>query len=582
MDVAFAKGAKAGEPLAKLRAPEGMVTLALPFDLPKPEVGGSSLKYLEVLPGIDLQIDMFADSFTEVLVVKNATALKDPRLAQLQVKFVLDSGLQLKMAEDGSSQVLGPDGRAVFNSPASSMWDSKSSPQAGPKPSARERGQSWHRLNVNRTNTRQGSFAASSSGATVLDVAMPQEALENPVFPVFVDPSMSASVGAYSSVWEHGYTEFNQPGQKLKAGNCGWAACVRQGARARSYISMNAAGLSARDGVLPTIRSAALNGALAWNAASWSTPVDLYTAGAVHADMRWPGPTGERISTASQSWPGPVEFGGEALRAWVQTCVEHGWERTIGLALVSPNESDRNLWKQFDNAFTLTVNYQYQTGTPIVTIGGVCPSDQIAADLRPTLRAVAANRDVSAGSDVRVNFNIRATDGSLNWSSEWLSSATGSFIWPLPGALSPNRTYEVKAQAVTYENGAPIWSGISLWSNVTTFRTDDGAEPTVRALSGDVTNTSRMKAGDISVSSDNQDVVGFAYGFDGDTLVTPVLDGRMCGTFADGFVSGIVPATSSSGSKIGTIPFPWWRSNVHSVKVKAIDAKGRVSEAKVL
>ncbi|MFF2040446.1 ricin-type beta-trefoil lectin domain protein [Kitasatospora sp. NPDC058170] len=126
-------------PLATLTDKAGRsLALTFPVTLPKPTVSGSGARYPEVLPGVDLQVDVTDQgAVREVLVVKDAKAAADPRLASLRLTTSAKD-LTVSADEAGGVTARAADGTAVFSTPAPVMWDSATAaPAAAAKPEGR-------------------------------------------------------------------------------------------------------------------------------------------------------------------------------------------------------------------------------------------------------------------------------------------------------------------------------------------------------------------------------------------------------------------------------------------------------------
>jgi hypothetical protein len=97
------------------------VRLTWPAALPVPVLSGPTATYTEVLPGVDLQLTANADSFGEVLVVKNATAARNPALTTLRFGIAGD-GVTIQQADDKVIQAVDGSGKPVFVSDGAAMW----------------------------------------------------------------------------------------------------------------------------------------------------------------------------------------------------------------------------------------------------------------------------------------------------------------------------------------------------------------------------------------------------------------------------------------------------------------------------
>ncbi|MEW2522629.1 FG-GAP-like repeat-containing protein [Actinacidiphila alni] len=111
-------------PLATMTSVGRRLALSWPAPLPVPTVSGSTATYADVLPGVDLQATVSPlGGFTEVLIVKNATAAANPALSTLVLNAEAPD-LTVNGDASGSVVVADRDGVPVFTSPTATMWDS--------------------------------------------------------------------------------------------------------------------------------------------------------------------------------------------------------------------------------------------------------------------------------------------------------------------------------------------------------------------------------------------------------------------------------------------------------------------------
>ncbi|RJL34203.1 LamG-like jellyroll fold domain-containing protein [Bailinhaonella thermotolerans] len=110
-------------PLATVGRDGRRLSYRWPRPLPAPELDGPSATYREVFPGVDLVARVTEAGFSEVLVVKNAKAARDPGLRRLRVGLEA-AGLTPRAGKSGSLTAVDSRGRALVTSQQPRMWDS--------------------------------------------------------------------------------------------------------------------------------------------------------------------------------------------------------------------------------------------------------------------------------------------------------------------------------------------------------------------------------------------------------------------------------------------------------------------------
>ncbi len=107
------------------------MSLDWPGTLPQPVLDGARATYREVLPGVDLVVDVGVTDFSHVLVIRDAEAARNPALSRIEFGL-RTQGLAVHGADHGGLTVVDPAaGGAVFEAAQPMMWDSGDPDAAG-------------------------------------------------------------------------------------------------------------------------------------------------------------------------------------------------------------------------------------------------------------------------------------------------------------------------------------------------------------------------------------------------------------------------------------------------------------------
>lgn len=188
-----------GGPLAVLESGGRSVAVSWPGTLPEPVLTGSSATYRNVLPGVNLVMSASVTGVSEVLVVSNAAAARDPGLRALRLG-VSGTGVRITRGPDGSVRAVEPGGVVAFSAAPPVMWDSagagaaaRSPGAAQPPKAAASLSSSWAGPGA-RAHRAGVAMSLAGSGAQ-LTLVPSGSMLDSPAteFPVYIDPTWQTS-----------------------------------------------------------------------------------------------------------------------------------------------------------------------------------------------------------------------------------------------------------------------------------------------------------------------------------------------------------------------------------------------------
>ncbi|MBB1254398.1 VCBS repeat-containing protein [Streptomyces sp. OF3] len=367
-------------PLATLTRENRSLSVGWPSPLPKPSVADDTLTYPEVLPGVDLKVNARSEGFGHVLVVKNATAARNPGLKKIHYQLSGD-GLEIAKEANGSLRATDPAGRDRFHAPTPVMWDSSATPLDPTEPAGLKVNSAGAPLDAATTEAdaggRQAELGVELEGDRL--TLTPDEELltgEDTTYPVFIDPSYTASGTRHS--WAIAYKKypnesyFNGNNWRNSNGSVG-TTTARAGyenhtnGTSRSYFRMNTTNLQDPARVIKSSRFTIKN---TWSWSCSAREVQLWHTEYLRSDMTWNKQparksTLDKVSAAkgyNSSCPaGNLAF--DTTKAAKQSQA-NTW-KTLTFALKATSETDVYGWKRFDaKTAKLTTTYNTRPNVP--------------------------------------------------------------------------------------------------------------------------------------------------------------------------------------------------------------------------
>lgn len=317
--------------------------------LPEPQLNGSTATYSDVLPGVDLSVEVRSDGFEQLWVVKDETGLQN--LIEAQAGEGGDVSLTAALQLDDLTSQPQPDGTVEFNDDdgqpagvlgAPVMWDGEIDPSTG-EPANIEPVD----FEVTAGGEELTPADPAETGDLELTVTAGEEWLTDPVreFPITIDPTyLGGTAGpTFDTFVQETYSGDYSNSDELKLGT------PADGATARTYMNFSTSGYAGK-----TITAGSLSLYNSWSSSctaekSWSA----WNAGTATTASTWGAQpwTGTKYASSTQAKGGSCSQGTVSIdmKTQLQLWADET-STTRGLRLGASDESDTLTWKRFHSS----------------------------------------------------------------------------------------------------------------------------------------------------------------------------------------------------------------------------------------
>jgi hypothetical protein len=536
-------------PLVSAAQGDHELSLTWPEPLPAPVLDADTATYPDILPGVDMQVRVDAVGFSEVLVVHDAAAARNPALRR--IRFTTQTrGLTLRAGQDGASAAVDPSGAAVFVSGTPMMWESgDADPAAGQLRTRSEAGDSAGTGQSRAPRQRPMRLEVDAGALTVV----PDPTLLSAPdvrYPLYIDPSYSAAQYRWtlaaggsdsgSSYWTDAYYRKDmRVGVTYGTGEGPWRTFFQVNTAPLAHATISQAWVSVS--MTHTATCAGSNVEL-WHTATidpakaltWTNSASSWLGGAA-LDTE----TGKANKPACGDSPMLMEFGlnNGSVKTVVQDAATGaaGPQEAVafGLKIPSAHESNQDWWKRFDQS-TARLDVVYNTPplaptsvstvppTPCGTAAAPTPLDTAtpvfgAVGYDPNGDLISDDVEISSGATV-LDTETSGTVGSGD-AVNWLTVPSGVLPTNQPAAVF---SYRARTRDATLAGA---------YSTACYFTVDTTRPVPPAVTSTDYPDGTRVRSvgetGTVKFTraAGDSDVVSFQYGFTPDATTMSVTAG---------------------------------------------------------
>ncbi|MFE0642764.1 FG-GAP-like repeat-containing protein [Streptomyces sp. NPDC058877] len=448
------------------------LSLTWPMALPTPTLAENVATYVEVLPGVDLQLKAEIEGFSQLLVVKTAEAAKNPELASL--KYKLNTvGLDVSTdAETGSVSAVNPAGQTVFTSPSPLMWDSTTTSSGAASMGISAYGASTVTEEeppapadvFDPAPGAQDAQMPTTVSGDVLEIKPDQALLTgaDTQYPVYIDPSWA---WGEKQNWTRVYKQYPNTSY--------WNTKdpVRVGYEAQTggsnRISRSFVQLDTSDTRGAQVKSSVFRIRNTWSWSCQHRPVQLWHTTGITKQTTWnrqPSKIGaspldtvndaKGWSNSEDCAAGNLEFD---TTAKMRDAALKGWS-SITLGLYASDETDTFGWKKFDPKTAIletTYNNPPKKPSDLGTNPRTsCTAGGLIGNTRVSLYAKIDDEDAG---NLTAEFQLIKADGTSKTRS--LPANKGKIsTWVVPDADLPSGNWTWRVRAKDQDNAYSPWS----------------------------------------------------------------------------------------------------------------------------
>ncbi|QDP94996.1 DNRLRE domain-containing protein [Microlunatus elymi] len=436
--------------------------------LPEPILDGPTATYRDVLPGVDVKVEVRPTGFETFWVAKDRAGLdrllaKQPGGDQgLSTDLTTGKDVSAVPRTDGSVALIDGQDKAVAKIAPATVWDAASTDQSSAAPTQVEPAE----LTLTDGDGNTVPVKQDASGDLGLSMVPDQDWLNDParVFPITIDPTYVAASAKpiYDGFVEETWTGDHSSDDKLKFGDNGG----NPGLKARTYLAFSTTALQGK-----TITSGSLDLYGTYTRTCAARGWSAFDAGVPTTATRWTNqPTiGAKYATSTQAKGyqsgcpnGTVKIDmTKQLQAWADSSTS-----PRGMLLRADDETDTAYWKEFASSETThppVLRWTYSrnpgsTATPTVSPvtsykpSGSSTSYYYTSDPTPNVTAVMAadpDGDVMRGrffafdnpTSVLEADKIRSCAGNV-----WHAAGEKSMCW-FGTDLPDNTTAWIRARS---------------------------------------------------------------------------------------------------------------------------------------